>query len=417
MRAPLYAERADALLDDDAIEHPQRLYARLRERTPLARIGDSGVHTVATWALVEEALGREADFSANLTGVLFRGHDGEPATFELPSTGATDVIATADEPDHAVHRALVQPRLVAERIAPMEPQLRAWTREALAPWLAAGGGDLVPLAERIPALAIARLLGLPEEDVSRFRVWAMMGGDMLAGEADAERLAFLARETQEMSRYLASHLERAMASPDDAPDAPLLHALARGVVAGRVPREAAVGIAIVMFGAGGESTAGLIGNLIRRLAERPEEADRLRREPGLVPRYVEELLRLDPPFKFHYRSVRRKTRFAGYDLEPGDRLMLLWASANRDPAIFADPDTLRFDRRHPKRHMGFGRGLHFCVGAHLARLEARVVVEELLAATTRLAPAPSASGAAPASYARSIFIRRLERLELAGEAA
>lgn len=412
MRAPAYSDQPDEILQPAAIESPQKLYARLRESQPLSRIGESGVHFVATWDLIDEVLGREEDFSANLTGVLFRGHDGEPAAFPLPGTGATDVIATADEPAHSVHRALSQPRLQATRIRCLEDRLRGWTRRAIDPWLASGGGDFAPLSELVPALAVAHLLGLPEGDVSRFRVWAMMGGDMLAGEADAERLGFLASETERMSRYLGEHLDTALEAvrgeAAEDPDAPLLHALARGVLAGRIDRAHAIGIATVMFGAGGESTAALIGSTMRRLAEDPALADSLRADPALLPRFVEEVVRLEPPFNFHYRAVRRRCQLAGYDLDRGDRLMLGWASANRDPAHFEDPDTLRLDRRYPKQHLSFGRGAHFCIGAPLARLEARVVLEEVLARASRIA----LRGPDPIRYARSIFIRRLERLDL-----
>ncbi len=412
MRAPAYSTTPDEILQPAAIESPQRLYARLREHLPLSRIGESGVHFVATWALIDEVLGREDDFSANLTGVLFRGHDGEPAAFELPSTGATDVIATADEPAHAVHRALSQPRLQAARIATLEDRMRSWARQAIDPWLARGGGDFAPISELVPALAVAHLLGLPEGDVSRFRVWAMMGGDMLAGEADADRLGFLASETAQMSSYLGSHLDAATSAVQTAthedPDAPLLHALARGVLDAKIDRAHAIGIATVMFGAGGESTAALIGSTMRVLAESPELAETLRRDPSLIPRFVEEVVRLEPPFNFHYRAVRRPCELAGYALDVGDRLMLGWASANRDPALFEDPDALRLDRKHPKKHLSFGRGAHFCIGAPLARLEARVVLEEVLASSSQIA----LRGRDPLRYAHSIFIRRLERLDL-----
>ncbi|MEM9175195.1 MAG: cytochrome P450 [Myxococcota bacterium] len=416
MRAPAYAETADAILAPDAIESPQTLYAELRATRPLARIGDSGVHTVATWALIDEALGREDDFSANLTGVLFRGPDGDPAIFPL-ATGGNAVIATADEPHHGVHRAIAQPRLDARRTATpeMEARVRTWARRAMAPWLEAGRGDVVPIAEVVPALAVAYLLGLPETDVADFRTWSMMGGDILAGEADGERLTFLATESANMGRYLGRHFD-ALEDPDPGKDAPLLNALARATQAGRISRAEAIGIAIVMFGAGGESTAALIGSALRRLAEDADLADRLRADPSLVLRFIEEVVRLDPPFNFHYRAVRRACTFGGYDLEEGDRLMLLWASANRDPAVHDDPDVLRLDRRHPKRHMGFGRGAHFCIGAPLARLEARVVVEEVLAATKTLAPeAPERGRPVWARYAKSIFIRRLEGLDLVAE--
>lgn len=418
MRAPAYSETADEILSPAAIESPQTIYARLRAEAPLARIGESGVHTVASWALVDEVLGREADFSANLTGVLFRNPVGAPDVFPL-ATGGNAVIATADEPHHGIHRSIAQPRLDARitTTAEMEARVRTWTRSALAPWLAEGSGDVVPIAEVVPALAVAYLLGLPEADVSDFRTWSMMGGDILAGEADSARLQFLATESGNMARYLGRHFD-ALDRPDPATDAPLLNALALATRDGRITREEAIGIAIVMFGAGGESTAALIGSALRILAEDEALADRLREDPTLVPRFIEEVVRLEPPFNFHYRVVRRACQLGGFDLAEGDRLMLLWASVNRDPAVHDDPDALRLDRKYPKKHMGFGRGAHFCIGAPLARLEARVVVEEVLAATHRVTPErPERGRPAWARYAKSIFIRRLEGLDLVAEPA
>src|SRR4029434_862420 len=104
----------------------------------------------------------------------------------------------------------------------------------------------------------------------------------------------------------------------------------------------------------------------------------LRGTPELVPRFVEEVGRLDPPFNFHYRVVRRSCALAGFDLHLGDRLMLLWASANRDAAHLHAPDAPSLDRKHGTNHMTFGRGGHFCLGAPIARLDGRIVCEELL---------------------------------------
>jgi cytochrome P450 len=406
VRAPPYSEQPGELFGPEAIADPQRLYARLREQRPISRVADTGVHLVATWDLIDEALGREADFSANLTGVLIRGHGGEPGLFEFPDGAAPQVIATADEPGHAVHRRLAQPRLAAGRVAALEDPIRAWAQRALAKWGSAGGGDFTPISERIPARVVAALLGLPEGDLGRHRKWAMIGGDMLAGDVDREQISRFVTETAKLVEYLGGHLAAALAKPRSGPDAPMLHALARGVREGAIDREQAIMIAVVMFGAGGESTAALIGSAVRRLAEEREVADALRRDLGLVPRFVEEVARLEPPFKFHYRAVRRACALGGVELAPGDRLMLLWASANRDPGHFEDPDSLRLDRKHPKHHMSFGRGAHFCIGAPIARLEARVVCEELLANCATL----SLSAEAPPAYARSIFVRRLTRL-------
>ena len=218
MRAPYYSTDANEILSPAVIADPQPFYARLRKTQPLSRIGETGAHLVLSWALVEEALAREEDFSANLTGVVIRGHDGQPGIFDLRGTGANQVIATADEPDHTVHRALLQPRLTPARIERMEPLIRRWIDAALAPWLANRGGDFAPIAERIPALAIAHLLGLPERDVESFRTWAMMGGDMLAGDADIARLVFLREETARMFVYLDEHLGRADPRTADEPD-------------------------------------------------------------------------------------------------------------------------------------------------------------------------------------------------------
>ncbi|MEZ4331513.1 MAG: cytochrome P450 [Myxococcota bacterium] len=413
MRAPLYSEVPDEILSPAVLADPQSLYRRLRQTAPIARIGDTGAHLVTSWALVEEALGRQEDFSANLTGVVLRGPAGSPVLFPMPGTGAVDAIATADDPEHAAHRAVLQPQLTPTRVLRMEASVRRWVDVSLDGLLAAGQGDWTALAERIPALAIASLLGLPDSDVDHFRTWSMMGGDMLAGDIDDARLRFLGEETRRMSAYLADHLARADASTADRPDATLLATLARAVEQGVIPREAAVGIAIVLFGAAGESTAALIGSSLLLLARDADLAERLRRDPTLIPRFVEEAVRLEPPFNFHYRAVRRACRLGGYDLEPGDRLMLSWASANRDPSAVEEPDTLRLDRRHPKNHMSFGRGLHFCIGVHLARLETRIVVERTLARTRRLALDP----AKPVVHAKSIFIRRPERLPLVSEAA
>jgi cytochrome P450 len=408
VRAPLYSNKPDEILSADAIDNPYRMYARLRRETPLARVYSSGVHTVASWSLIEEVLGREEDFSANLTGVLYRGPDDQPQCFELPSSTATDVIATADDPLHAIHRNILQPAFLASRIKTMEPLLRHWSAAALRPLLDAGLGDFSTVAEQVPARAVAHLLGLPEGDLPRHRVWAMMGGDILAGEISSERLTFLAQESAQMAQYLGEHLDIALANTDQSDNAPLLHILAKAVDGGKIDREQALGMAIVLFGAGGESTAALIGSVLYRLAMEPEIADQIRQKPELAPLFVEEVIRLEPPFKFHYRAVRRACSLGGFELVPGNRLMLLWAAANRDPERFRAPDALRLDRQHTRQHLSFGRGLHFCLGASLARLEARVVLEALLADGRKL---ECMADQLPV-YARSIFVRRLEQIPL-----
>lgn len=412
MRAPIYSPNPNELFEPATISNPQPLYARLRSEAPLSRVADSGVHLVATWDLIEEALARESDFSANLTGVLMRT-PGDPSIFAMPEVAGEGVLATADEPIHSIHRGILQSRFSTRSVAALEEPVRRWTREALRDWLDGGAGDFVPVAELVPARVVGDLLGLPEGDVTRFRTWAMIGGEILAGNVDARGLAAVATEAGRMAGYLGEHLGHASADTPHDGNAPLLHPLAAAIEDGRISRDAAVGIAATMFSAGGESTAALIGNAVKHLAEHPETADVLRKTPRLVARFVEEVGRLEPPFNFHYRVVKRSCELAGYDLLPGDRLMLLWASANRDPAHVDDPDELRLDRKHGKHHMTFGRGGHFCLGAPIARLEGRIVCEELLRATASITPRP---GHRPI-YANSIMVRRLEHLPLDAQAS
>jgi cytochrome P450 len=408
MRAPLYSSNPNELFEPGTIANPQRLYARLRAEAPLSRVGESGVHLVATWNLIEEALDRKSDFSANLTGVLMRSPSGEPAIFKMPTVDGGGIIATADEPDHSVHRRLLQSRFSTSAVAVLEEPVRRWAREAIREWLDGGAGDFVPVAELVPARVVGDLLGLPEGDVSRFRTWAMIGGDILAGNVDATRLGTVAAEAGRMVEYLGVHLDRAREGLRRDDDAPLLHPLAGAVEDGHISRDAAIGIAATMFAAGGESTAALLGNMVRHLAEHPETARDLRESAEIIPRFVEEVARFDPPFNFHYRVARRRCELGGFELHPDDRLMLLWASANRDPARVDDPDAFRLDRKHPRDHMTFGRGAHFCLGAAIARLEGRIVCEELLRATESISPRP---GGEPV-YANSIMVRRLECLPI-----
>src|SRR5262245_36782699 len=207
MRAPLYSSNPNELFEAHVIANPQTLYARLRSETPLARIAGTGVHLVATWDLIEEALAREADFSANLTGVLMRTPSGDPSIFPLPESIGADpghVIATADEPAHSLHRTIVQPRFSTSFVSMLEALVRRWARDAIREWLAEGAGDFVPVAELVPARVVGSLLGLPDGDVSRFRTWAMIGGDILAGNLDASRLSLLARRPSRWARTSGS---------------------------------------------------------------------------------------------------------------------------------------------------------------------------------------------------------------------
>ena len=399
-----------AWLDPHWLEHPYPGFAWLRRHAPVCRIGGSRVFAVASWALVEEALAAGAALSANLTGILLRGGDGEPELFEFGGVGdANAVLATADPPPHDLHRRVVQPVLAAARVAALEPELRERVVRRLAPFVAAGGGEWTEsVGDPVPSEVISGLLGFPAADLPRVLGWAMQGGAMLAGTIGRDELLELMGEAEQLVAFLAQHLVVASGNAALRAAAPVLDALLRAIEQGALTKEQAIGIGVVLVGAGGESTASLVGSAVRLLAERPELQALLRREPARLPHFVEEAVRLESPFRGHYRAVRHALRLGGVALEPGDRLLLLWASANRDEARFTRPDEIDLERRHPRDHLGFGRGIHFCVGAALARLEARVILEELLARTRGL----RLDETRPYAHVPSLFVRRLARLHI-----
>jgi len=400
-----------SLLDPSTIQDPTAFRAWLRANAPVYRVPDTPLYLVSTWDLVTEALGRVDDFSSNLNALLYTGDDGRPALFDMTSLGASvQTLATADPPTHTVHRRAVFPSLMERKMRELEGFARAVAADLVERAVAAGRFDASRvLVDPLPMTVLVEILGLRMDDVviDDLLAWAFDGTDLLAGTNSLARMAELSERAAEAGMFLADQLARAV--PD--PETGVIGAVARGVADGLFTPEEGIGTLVILLGAGGESTSSLLGSAVRFLAEQPDLQDALRTDLDLVPAFVEEVLRLEAPFTGHYRCVRRPTELGGVTLEPGDSMFLMWSSANRDPAHFDAPDELRLDRPNPRDHLGFGRGIHHCVGAPLARMEARVTLEELLLQTTRFTLDPER----PPAYVNSMFVRRHAHLDLLAE--
>ena len=164
---------------------------------------------------------------------------------------------------------------------------------------------------------------------------------------------------------------------------------------------------LTLFSAAGESTASLLGSAAWILTDRPEIQKQVRDDPELLGAFIEEALRYEAPFRGHYRHVMRDTTLGGVEVPANSHLLLMWGAANRDPAHFEAPNEFRLNRSNAKGHLTFGKGVHFCVGAALARLEARIVLGMLLEHTTWV------EAVDVGEWLPSILVRRLDRLELA----
>jgi cytochrome P450 len=222
------------------------------------------------------------------------------------------------------------------------------------------------------------------------------------GLVDQNRLEEAGVAVMELAGYIGEHFARAAADPHD----DLLSDLATACASGELGEVAAMTMMITLFSAGGESTASLIGSAAHVLADHLDVQEQVRENPELLGTFLEEVLRYEPPFRGHYRHVLNDTTLCGVDIDAGSRLVLLWGAANRDPSHFVNANEFRLDRTGGKGHISFGKGAHFCVGAALARLEARVVIGELLERTSHIEATDTGR------WLPSLLVRRLERLQL-----
>lgn len=398
------------IFDPAFLDNPYPMYRMLRDHAPVHRVPGTAFYLVSSWQLVTDAAARTEDFSSHLTGVMVHQPDGTPSTFDMDGGGqAVHVLATADDPGHAEHRKLVLP-VLTKRVRALGDTIdalvdRLWIEEH-----ADGRIDWATgMADRLPLALVAEIIGLPAADVPELLSWAYDSTELLGGVVSEQRLPYLVTSAAQLGGYLHAKFEAAKAYPCALdPAQTVLGALAQTCRAGELADEVAVLILVQLVGAGGESTAGLIANAARILATRPELQNLLREEPTLIGRFLDEVLRLESPFRGHHRHVTRTTTLGGVDLPSGSHLLLLWGSANRDPAVFADPDAVDIDRPNGRTHLAFGKGAHYCIGSALARLEANAAISALLQRSRRFTLVDDA----PPCWVPSLFVRRHQSLPL-----
>ncbi|WP_340559284.1 cytochrome P450 [Streptomyces sp. GSL17-111] len=283
-----------------------------------------------------------------------------------------------DPPNHRRLRQAFQEQFSARAIGRYRAFVERATRAMLARRAAPGrtGELLADVARPLPALVFARWLGVPQAHSPSFWYWNARVGDLILGAAQEEREYRTSLQSLvNLEDYLADLVRQRRAEPKD--DL-ISSVLAQGRIGTSVSEEEFVGMLTQMAFAGGETTSNLIANTVRALLTHPESLAAVRAEPELVPAAVEETLRFDGPSKMSVRTVAHDAELDGETLRAGDRVFLVTAAANRDPARFPDPGTFDVRRDNAASHLGLGFGAHFCIGAALARLVAGVVVDVLL---------------------------------------
>jgi cytochrome P450 len=351
--------------------HPEKrmaALAALRSACPVAALGENGPFLALAHAPVADGFKRVDEFGGSAGQ---QGLDDDEKT-----------IAGMLEPRHGQVRRIINAVVAFHKSQKIEPYLEALAEELLDRILgesaATGpeGLDVMPLfAEPIPPRAMAALLGFPPEDADRYYAWADQLGVAFAAAVAEGRPISMIDACPDMAEYVMGHIERRQATPaDEWPNDAVSRFLTTDVDGERLsPRAICIQI-MFMIGAGSETTRGLLGNLLFRLAQEPDLYERVRRDPSLVDALVEEALRMDAPAQFMVRRCLHGGTLGGVDLDEGAQVMLAIAAANHDPEVFPNPERFDVDRGS-RDHLSFGHGPHVCPGAALARLEARTAMQ------------------------------------------
>ena len=310
----------------------------------------------------------------------------------------------SDPPDHTRLRNLVNKAFTARRVESMRPRIEAVVDELLTPLSRASQCELVKdFAAPLPVVVIAEMLGVPSRDRERFRIWSdeivrTLGDSTLEDERAAEAAM------NELREYLGKVAQERRAEPRD----DLISALVAAEEAGdRLTENELFGTLVLLLVAGNETTTKLICNSVAALLRHPEQLELLREEPKRVAGAVEEFLRYDGPVQLTSRVVLEDRELCGHRLSRGQQLVLILAAGNRDPEQFANPDRLDVTR-DSVRHLAFGHGGHFCLGAQLARLEAGLALEALVTRFPRLRHASQ-----PIEWGSNTVLRGPRRMPLA----
>ncbi|HZR80920.1 MAG TPA: cytochrome P450 [Candidatus Binatia bacterium] len=403
----------DFFTDPEILQDPLPYYRALHERGPVMREPHKGVFMLSRIDDIAEIYTDHERFSAIVGPLgplidLPRPEEGEswPEVIERRrhEVPMAEEITSLDPPKHTRHRALIGKLFTPSRLKENE-EFMASLAEGLIDEFADRGQIEFSEAYARPftLLVVADLLGVPREDHHTFRGW-LGGQEGNVGDPEGRHVAD--RVFENLHPYFTRYIEARRAAPRD----DVLSRLA-GVrfPDGELPDVMdVVRLAAILFAAGQETTARLLCAGMRFLCEQPALADELRRDPGAIPNFVEECLRLEGPIKGSFRLALCDTKLAGVDIPAGSIVMAVIGAANRDPRVFEDPDRFDPRRANARRNIAFGHGEHFCPGASLARAEARISFARLLARLDdfRLVDPEKLS------YAETFIIRGLNRVPM-----
>ncbi len=387
-------------LDINVIANPYPTYRQLLERDPYHYSAVTNMWLVSRYDDVNEMIVDWERFSN------VQEDDGDPARDGPDLTDAS--MLNRDPLDHTRLRGLVSRAFTQRQVSRMEDRVREIAHGLLDEVADSDEFDLMAnLASMLPTIVIAEMIGVPTEQRAEFRQWSddfILGGNPGLTPDQQQRAADAAVALYE---YFNRHVELRRDSPADDLTTRLIEAHEEG---DRLSRHEMISTLNLLLLAGNETTTNLIGNGAKALIENPDQLELLRSQPELLPNAIEELLRYDPPVQMDPKTAAADMQLGNRTVHVGDRVAFVLAAANRDPAEFDDPDQLDITREH-NNHIAFGRGIHFCLGSPLARLEGRIAFEVLLERFEQIEFGSSAPSYKPNSILRGMdqFPIKVER--------
>jgi len=401
--------------DPEVIENPYAFFAALRREAPLYELPNKAYYLISRHEDVKRAVVDIETFSSNLVAILMADQSHvSPQLLNVAGMTAggpdapADALAVADPPAHTRQRRVSNRAFSMRNVASMEEDIRNLVNQLLDPLLARGSCEWVKdFAIPLPMTMIVRLLGLPMEDLPTLKKWSDLAIGVLSGLRSAEEVVADGLEMTKMVEYIAMQLDLAKQNPSEGVISDLVRAsesdsesLSNGEL---------ISIVAQLITAGNETTTSLIGSAVMRMLQTRGMQEVLREHPERIPAFIEETLRLETPIKGHFRLVKKDTEVVGRPLPSGSRVMLLWASANRDDGEYPAADQFDLDRfSKTNLHFSFGYGIHHCLGAALGRAETRIALEALLARTKHIEFGPENDF----RHVPSLLVRSLRKLEL-----
>lgn len=357
--------------------NPYPYFEALREDSPIHRMMPGApLFAVSRYEDVQHVLHHPDEFSSTAFQALFQG-----GLSLSPNSGAlaghrllnSPMMISVDPPKHARLRGLVNRGFTPRRIAALEPRLREIAEGFVEEVRYFGSMDLVQdLAIPFPVTVIAELIGVEPEKREQFKTWSDATVIGLSGISQE----FSKEEVQRNADEMADYFERIVAERRAKPKDDLISILVNAEGGDALSAGEVLSFVFLLLVAGNETTTNLIGNAMKALLQHPTQLKEVSENFELIPQALEEVLRYDSPIQSLPRKAMSDVQLPGGHVEKDSFLMVLFASANRDPRQFVEPD--RFDiHRKPQTHVAFGHGIHFCLGASLARLEARIALETL----------------------------------------